>query len=116
MLKGCARMASRWEVLACDADWHWCGGGCRDLCHNQLATLPESFGNLKVGRDLEVLSLCVLVPAWCNDADGVCKDGSKNAVKVAMGCNATLIGTGVVAVAGSCTTISWQHCPRALAT
>ena len=32
--------------LQCDTDWHWCGGGCRDLCHNQLATLPESFANV----------------------------------------------------------------------
>ena len=49
MLKGCARIASRWEVLACDADWRWCGGGCRNLQNNQLAALPESFGNLKGG-------------------------------------------------------------------
>ena len=52
MLKGCARIASRWEVLSCDADWRWCGDGCRYLNNNQLATLPESFGNLKVGGDL----------------------------------------------------------------
>ena len=30
-----------------DTDWHWCGGGCRILHHNQLATLPESFGNVR---------------------------------------------------------------------
>ena len=52
MLKGCARIASRWEVLACDADWRWCDDGCRDLRYNQLATLPESFGDLKVGGHL----------------------------------------------------------------
>ena len=39
-----------------------------------------------------MLPLCVLVHAWCSDADGVCKDGSK----VAMSCNVTLMGTGVV--------------------
>ena len=44
-----------------------------------------------------MLPLCVLVHGWCSDADGVCKDGSK----VAMGCNVTLMGTGVVVVAGS---------------
>ena len=52
MLKGCARIASRWEVLACDADWRWCDAGCRDLHGSQLATLPESFGNLKVEGNL----------------------------------------------------------------
>ena len=52
MLKGCARIASRWEVLSCDADGQWFGDGCRYLNNNQLATLPESFGNLKVGGDL----------------------------------------------------------------
>ena len=36
--------------------------------------------------------------------------------KMVEGCNVTLIGTGVVAVAGTCPTISWPHCPRALAT
>ena len=49
-----------------------------------------------------MLPLCVLVHAWCSDDDGVCKDG----IKVAMGCNVTLIGTGVEAVAGTCPTIS----------
>ena len=39
-------------MLACDADWRWCDDGCRYLSYNQLATLPESFGNLKVGGDL----------------------------------------------------------------
>ena len=53
MLKGCARIASRWgEVLACDTDWRWRGDGCRYLQDNELATLPESFGNLEVGGDL----------------------------------------------------------------
>ena len=52
MLKGCTRLASMWGVLACDTDGQWCGDGCRDLSYNQLATLPESFGNVKVGRDL----------------------------------------------------------------
>ena len=52
MLKGCARAASRWGVLACDADGQWCGDGCRNLMNNQLATLPKSFGNLKVGGHL----------------------------------------------------------------
>ena len=52
MLKGRARIASRWEVLACDADWRWCGDGCRYLPEIQLATLPESFGDLKVGGKL----------------------------------------------------------------
>ena len=52
MLKGCARIASRWEVLACDADGRWCGDGCRDLQNNRLATLPESFSDLKVGSNL----------------------------------------------------------------
>ena len=28
------------------------GAGCRFLNNNQLATLPESFGDLKVGGDL----------------------------------------------------------------
>ena len=52
MLKGCARIVARWGVLSRDGDGRWCGDGCRDLCVNQLATLPESFGNLKVGCDL----------------------------------------------------------------
>ena len=52
MLKGCARVASRWGVLSCDADGRWCDAGCRDLSYNQLATLPESFGDLRVGGDL----------------------------------------------------------------
>ena len=52
MLKGCARVASRWGVLSCDADGRWCGDGCKDLNTNQLATLPESFGDLKVGGNL----------------------------------------------------------------
>ena len=52
MLKGFARIASRWGVLACDTDGRWCGDGCRGLSDNQLATLPESFGDLKVGGDL----------------------------------------------------------------
>ena len=30
------------------ADWRWCDAGCRNLSYNQPATLPESFGNLKV--------------------------------------------------------------------
>ena len=83
------------------------------MSNNQLATLPESFGNLKVGgRPVSAAPLCVLVHAWCSDDDGVCKEGGKNAV----GCNVTLISGGVVAVAGPCPTISWQHCLRALAT
>ena len=52
MLKGCARTASRWGVLSCDTDGQWCDDGCRYLQDNQLATLPESFGDLKVGGDL----------------------------------------------------------------
>ena len=52
MLKGCARVASRWEVLSCDADWQWCDADCRRLNNNQLAALPESFGDLKVGGTL----------------------------------------------------------------
>ena len=44
-----------------------------------------------------MLTLCVLVHVWCSDDDAVCKDGNK----VAVGCNVTLIGTGVVAVAKS---------------
>ena len=52
MLKGCARIASRWAVLSCDADGQWGGDGCRYLFNNQLATLPESFGNLEVVGDL----------------------------------------------------------------
>ena len=52
MLKGCARIASRWGVLACDADGWWCDNRCRYLNNNQLATLPESFGDLKVGGHL----------------------------------------------------------------
>ena len=52
MLKGCARIASRWEVLACDADGRWWDVGCRLLGGNQLATLPASFGDLKVGGNL----------------------------------------------------------------
>ena len=52
MLKRRARIASRWGVLACAADWQWCDAGCRHLNDNQLADLPESFGNLKVGGDL----------------------------------------------------------------
>ena len=52
MLKGFTLIASRWGVLACDADWQWCAAGCRYLNNNQRATLPESFGNLKVGGDL----------------------------------------------------------------
>ena len=62
-------------MLACDTDWWWRDAGCRDLSYNQLATLPESFGNLKVGGFLEVLPLCVcFVHAWCSDAEGACKD------------------------------------------
>ena len=34
------------DGLQCDTDGHWCGGGCRDLRHNQLAALPESFANV----------------------------------------------------------------------
>ena len=52
MLKGCARIASRWAVLSCDADGQWCKYSCRYVSNNQLATLPESFGNLKVGGNL----------------------------------------------------------------
>ena len=52
MLKGCARIASRWGVPACDADARWWDAGCRDLGNNQLATLLENFDNLKVGRYL----------------------------------------------------------------
>ena len=52
MLKGCARVASRWGVLSCDADGQWCDDGCRSLAYNQLATLPESFGDLEVGGNL----------------------------------------------------------------
>ena len=52
MLKGCASIASRWEVMSCDADRQWCDDGWRYLSNNQLATLPESFGDLKVGGDL----------------------------------------------------------------
>ena len=44
-----------------------------------------------------MLPLCVLVPAWCSDDDRVCMDGSK----MVEGCNVTLMGTGVVVVAGS---------------
>ena len=39
-----------------------------------------------------MLSLSVLVHAWCSDDDGVCKDGSK----LVEGCNVTLIDTGVM--------------------
>ena len=59
MLKGLARIASRWDVLSCDTDWQWCDAGCRYLSNNPLATLPENFGNLKVGGELKVLPLCV---------------------------------------------------------
>ena len=52
MLKGCARIASRWGVLTCDTDGQWCDAGCRYLYNNQLAALPESFGDLKVGGHL----------------------------------------------------------------
>ena len=38
--------------MACDADGQWCHAGCRGLTYNQLATLPESFGDLKVGGNL----------------------------------------------------------------
>ena len=47
MLKGRVRVASRWGVLACDADWQWCDAGCRNLGANELATLPEFFGNVR---------------------------------------------------------------------
>ena len=56
-----------------------------------------------------MLSLCVLVHAWCSDDDGMCMDDSN----MLEGCNVTLIGSGVVAVAGTCSTVSWQHCLRA---
>ena len=52
MLKGFTLIASRWGVPACDADARWWDAGCRDLGNNQLATLPESFGNLEVVGDL----------------------------------------------------------------
>ena len=47
MLKGRARIASRLGVLSCDADWRCCDAGCRFLSNNQLATLPESFANMR---------------------------------------------------------------------
>ena len=33
--------------MQCDTDWHWCGAGCRFLSYNHLATLPESFANVR---------------------------------------------------------------------
>ena len=49
--KGCIKVGSA-GVLVCAADWQWCDAGCRRLYDNELAALPESFGNLKVGGDL----------------------------------------------------------------
>ena len=84
------------------------------------ALVPQSAGNTARelwrpegwGQPVSAAPRCVLVHVWCSDDDGVCKDGSK----MGEGCNVTLIGTGVVVVAGTCPTISWRHCPRALAT
>ena len=85
-------------------DWHYCGGGCRDLSSNRLAKLPESFGNLWVGGDLYVPPLYVLVCAWCSSDEGL--QGCE-------GCNVTLIGgAGVVSVAGLCATTSLQQCQK----
>ena len=65
MLKGCARVASRWGVLACDTDWRWCGDGCRFLGSTYLAHVMVQWVPQHTNK-ADILTKCF--PNWIYQA------------------------------------------------